>query len=192
MAAVGIGASILVPMLLQSFLFVEKDGVIDTAASYSNWRMVMVILCIVTFLGIMLEYYFTRERITEENLKLDIREEKLPMMKQLKACVKNRYWWIIILYFLLFQFGGLVKNGSMSYYCRWMFDGITSEAAAGAAMGTLGLIGGIPTAVGMVIAWPIANKLGKQRAVTIGLAVSVVGGLVSFIDVHNFMLVASV
>ena len=35
-AAVGIGASILVPMLLQSFLFVEKDGVIDTAASYSN------------------------------------------------------------------------------------------------------------------------------------------------------------
>ena len=56
-------------------------------------------------------------------------------------------------------------------------------------MGTLGLIGGIPTAVGMVIAWPIANKLGKQRAVTIGLAVSVVGGLVSFIDVHNFMLV---
>ena len=58
----------------------EKDGVIDTAASYSNWRMVMVILCIVTFLGIMLEYYFTRERITEENLKLDIREEKLPMM----------------------------------------------------------------------------------------------------------------
>ena len=183
------GASILVPMLLQSFLFVEKDGVIDTAASYSNWRMVMVILCIVTFLGIMLEYYFTRERITEENLKLDIREEKLPMMKQLKACVKNRYWWIIILYFLLFQFGGLVKNGSMSYYCRWMFDGITSEAAAGAAMGTLGLIGGIPTAVGMVIAWPIANKLGKQRAVTIGLAVSVVGGLVSFIDVHNFMLV---
>ena len=188
-AAVGIGASILVPMLLQSFLFVEKDGVIDTAASYSNWRMVMVILCIVTFLGIMLEYYFTRERITEENLKLDIREEKLPIMKQLKACVKNRYWWIIILYFLLFQFGGLVKNGSMSYYCRWMFDGITSEAAAGAAMGTLGLIGGIPTAVGMVIAWPIANKLGKQRAVTIGLAVSVVGGLVSFIDVHNFVLV---
>lgn len=188
-AAVGIGASILVPMLLQSFLFVEKDGVIDTAASYSNWRLVMIILCIVTFLGIMLEYYFTRERITEENQKLDIKEEKLPMMKQLKACVNNRYWWIIILYFLLFQFGGLVKNGSMSYYCRWMFDGIAGEAAAGAAMGTLGLIGGIPTAVGMVLAWPIANKLGKQRAVTAGLAISVLGGLVSFIDVHNFVIV---
>ncbi len=52
-------------------------------------------------------------------MKLDIREEKLSMGKQLKACISDRYWWIIILYFLLFQLGGLVKNGSMSYYCRW-------------------------------------------------------------------------
>lgn len=188
-AAVGIGASILVPMLLQSFLFVEKDGAIDAAASYANWRMVMIVLCIVTFLAILLEYYFTRERITEENIKLEIKEEKLPMNKQLKACVSNKYWWIIILYFLLFQFGGLVKNGSMSYYCRWMFDGIHNEALAGTAMGTLGLIGGLPTAIGMVLAWPIAGKLGKQRAVTIGLAISVIGGLVSFLDIHNFMIV---
>ena len=144
---------------------------------------------VVTFLAILLEYYFTRERVTEENMKLAIKEEKLPMMKQLKACVSNGYWWIIILYFLLFQFGGLVKNGSMSYYSRWMFDGITSEAAAGTAMGTLGLIGGLPTAIGMVLAWPIANKLGKQKAVTIGLAISVVGGLVSFLDIHNFTIV---
>lgn len=188
-AAVGIGASILVPMLLQSFLFVEKDGKVDTLASYANWRLVMIVLCMITFVGILLEYYFTRERITEENVKLDIREEKLPMKRQLKACVNNQYWWIIIFYFLLFQFGGLVKNGSMSYYCRWMFDGISSEASAGAAMGTLGLIGGLPTAIGMVLAWPVANKIGKQKAVTIGLIISVIGGMVSFLDIHSFMIV---
>ena len=190
-AAVGIGASILVPTFLQSFLFVEHDGVIDQAASYQNWRIVMIALCVVTLCGILLEYYFTRERITEENMKLNIKEEKIPMLQQLKGCVSSKYWWIIILYFLLFQFGGLVKNGSMSYYCRWMFDGVATEAAAGAAMGTLGLIGGLPTAIGMVLAWPIANKLGKQRSVVIGLAISVLGGLVSFIDLHNFVLVCA-
>jgi GPH family glycoside/pentoside/hexuronide:cation symporter len=188
-AAVGLGASILVPMLLQRFLFVTENGAIDAASSYNNWRIVMVALCIITFFAIMFEYYFTRERVTEENIKLDIKEEKLSMMKQLKSCVSNSSWWIIILYFLLFQLGGLIKNGSMSYYCRWMFDGITDEASAGVAMGTLGLIGGLPTAIGMVLAWPIANKLGKQRAVVIGLFISVVGGLVSFIDVHNFVIV---
>ncbi len=173
------------------FPFVDHDGVIDTTASYNNWRIVMVVLCVVTFLAILLEYFFTRERITEENVKLSIKEEKLPMSQQIKACVSSEYWWIIILYFLLFQFGGLVKNGSMSYYARWMFDGIDTEAAAGTAMGTLGLIGGLPTAIGMVLAWPIADKLGKQRAVTLGLAVSVVGGLVSFINVHSFTIVCA-
>lgn len=188
-AAVGIGASILVPILLQSYLFVEKGGVIDSAASYRHWQTVMIALCVLTFLAILVEYFFTRERITEENIKLNLKEEKLPMRQQIQACISNKYWWIIILYFLLFQFGGLVKNGSMSFYCRWMFDGVTTEAAAGGLMGTLGLIGGIPTAVGMVLAWPIANKLGKQRAVTYGLIVSVLGGLVSFINVHNFVIV---
>lgn len=188
-AAVGIGASILVPMLLQKYLFVTKDGAIDAAASYGNWRIVMIALCIITFFAILLEYYFTRERITEENIKLEIKEEKLSMKEQVKACVSSSYWWIIILYFFFFQLGGLIKNGSMSYYSRWMFEGITDEASAGVAMGALGLIGGIPTAIGMVLAWPIANKLGKQRAILLGLIISVIGGLISFIDVHNFVIV---
>lgn len=188
-AAVGVGASILVPILLQPFLFVTVNGAIDTQTSYQHWRLVMIILCFITFLAILFEYYFTRERVTEENVKLEIKEEHISMKQQSKACVSSNYWWIIIAYFLLFQLGGLIKNGSMSYYCRWMFDGINDEASAGVAMGTLGLIGGIPTAVGMLLAWPIANKLGKQRAVVIGLFISVLGGLVSFINVHSFFIV---
>jgi glycoside/pentoside/hexuronide:cation symporter, GPH family len=188
-AAVGLGASILIPALLQSFLFVETDGVLNTAASYNNWRIVMVALCVITFLAILIEYYFTRERITEENYKLNIKEDKISIKKQIKGCITNKYWWIIILYFLLFQFGGLVKNGSMGYYSRWMFDSVTDEVSAGIAMGTIGLIGGIPTAIGMFLAWPIANKLGKQKAVMFGLLISVLGGLVSFLDVHNIVIV---
>lgn len=188
-AAIGIGASILVPILLQSYLFVNHDGTIDTVASYAHWRVVMIVLCVLTAIGILCEYYFTRERITEENIKLNIVEEKLPMAQQVKACMGNGYWWIIILYFLLFQLSGMIKNGSMSYYTRWMFDGISTEAAAGAAMSTLGLIGGIPTAVGMLLAWPIANKFGKRNSVMIGMVFAVIGGAVSLIDVHNLVMV---
>ena len=188
-AAIGIGASILVPILLQSYLFVSRDGVIDAAASYAHWRVAMVVLCVVTAVGILCEYYFTRERITEENIKLDIVEEKLPMGRQVKACMGNGYWWIIIGYFLLFQLSGMVKNGSMSFYTRWMFEGIDTEAAAGAAMSTLGLIGGIPTAVGMLLAWPIANRFGKRNSVMVGMVFAVLGGAVSLIDVHSLTMV---
>ena len=168
-ASAGVGASIVVPILLQSFLFVTKDGGIDVDASYSHWRIISIVLCLVSAFGCMLEYYFTRERITEETINLNVKEEKMPLKKQLEGCIHNKYWWIIILYFLIFQFGQLVKNSSMSFYVRWMFDSVINSAnpeqTSGALMSTLGLVGGIPTAVGMVVAWPIARKLGKKRAV---------------------------
>ena len=78
-AAVGIGASILVPMLLQNFLFVPNaDGSINADASYANWRIVMVVLCVITAIGILIEYYFSRERITEESLKMRWRRKRSP------------------------------------------------------------------------------------------------------------------
>ena len=50
-----------------------------------------------------------------------------------------------------------------------MFDGITSEAAAGTAMGTLGADRRTSDSNRNGSAWPIANKLGKtKKAVTIG------------------------
>lgn len=185
-AAVGIGASILIPMLLNDFLFVPAaDGGIDAAASYANWQIMTGVLCAITLLGILIEYFFSRERITEETMNIQAKSAKVSMGAQINACVTEKYWWIIMAYFLLFQFGGLVKNGSMTYYCTWIFSGM----APGAAQGLLGLIGGIPTAVGMLIAWPIASKLGKQRAVTYGLMLSVAGGLVSFLNVRSFPIV---
>lgn len=196
-AAVGIVASMIIPTFLQNLLFVtnevtaasgEVTKVIDAVASYNNWRIFMIALCVITFLGIVFEYYFTRERITEENVKLNIKEEKIPMMKQLKAVVSNKYWWFIILYFFIFQLGGLIKNGSMSYYCDYVLEG---KLSGGQAMGLLGLVGGIPTAIGMVLAWPLANKLGKQRSVVIGMLISVAGGLLSFVNVHSFVWVCA-
>ena len=96
-----------------NFLFVTKDGGIDVDASYAHWRIISIVLCLVSAFGCMLEYYFTRERITEETANLNVKEEKLPLKKQLEGCIHNKYWWIIILYFLIFQFGQLIKNLSL-------------------------------------------------------------------------------
>jgi len=194
-AAAGVGASIVVPILLQPLMFVTDatTGTIDIAASYGNWRIISIIMAVVTAVGILLEYLFTRERITEETAALNIKKETIPSSQHMKVCTREPYWWMVVLFILIFQAGQLVKNTSMSYYVRWMFDSVIKatnpESASGALMSTLGLIGGLPSAVGMVIAWPLASKLGKKRAIIIGLAFSLVGGLVSFINVHNFAIV---
>lgn len=187
-AAVGVVASMIVPVFLQSLLFVREtvsEGVeaINAAKSYANWQIFIIILAIITFVGILIEYFYTRERITEEGVMLNLKVKKIPMLKQIKAVISQKYWWFIIIYFLLFQLGGLVKNASMTYFCDYVLKGPIS---GGEAMGLLGLLGGVPTAIGMVVAWPIANKLTKQKSIIIGMIIAVIGGLVSFVDVNNF------
>ena len=194
-AAAGVGASIVVPILLQSYMFSYNGTSLDVAASYAHWRVLSIGFTLVTVLGIILEYYFTRERISEETMDLQRTAEDIPMKTHVDACTKDKYWWMVILYVLFFMMGQLVKNTSMSFYARWMFDSVLSaadpESASGAMMSTLGLIGGLPSAVGMVIAWPLANKLGKQRAIVIGLIFSVLGGAVAFMGVHDFKMVCA-
>lgn len=194
-AAAGVGASIVVPILLQSYMFSYNGTSLDVETSYSHWRVLSICFTLVTVLGIILEYYFTRERISEETMDLQRTAEVIPMKTHVDACTKDKYWWMVILYVLFFMMGQLIKNTSMSFYARWMFDSVLSaadpESASGAMMSTLGLIGGLPSAVGMVIAWPLANKLGKQRAIVIGLIFSVLGGAVAFMGVHNFKMVCA-
>ncbi len=190
--AAGLGASIIVPILLQPMMFVtdEVTGTLNVAASYNNWRIISIVLALVTGGGILLEYLFTRERITEENARLNLKKETIPASRHRQVCMKEPLWWMVILFILVFQAGQLVKNTSMSYYVRWMFGSVLEsanpEASSGALMSTLGLIGGLPSGIGMFIAWPLASKLGKKKAIVLGLAFSLVGGLVSFLNVHDF------
>ena len=194
-AAAGIGASIIVPILLQPFMFVSGPNGLDVDASYANWRTLAIVLAILSAVGIIFEYYFTRERITEEAIALNIKEEKLPMKKHIEACTRDKYWWTVIIFILVFQFGQLCKNSSMSFYARWMFDSVINtanpESASAATMSTLGLVGGLPSAIGMVVAWPLANKLGKKNAIVYGLILATLGGLVGFINVNSFPIVCA-
>ena len=196
-AAAGVGASILAPILLQSYMFVTntETGVLDVNASYGHWRILSLAFAVITAVGVILEYLFTRERITEETAALDVKEKTIPMKEHVRACTGEKLWWMVVLFILMFQMGQLVKNASMATYTRWMFDSVISasnpEAASGSLMGLLGLIGGLPSAVGMVIAWPLASRLGKKRAIVLGLAFSLIGGLAAFINVHSFPVVCT-
>ena len=194
-AAAGIAGSILAPILLQSYLFVSTAGGLDVKTSYAHWRILSIGLALLTAFGILLEYYFTRERISEETMREETKDaakeaEIVPARRHMEACTKDRYWWMMILFVLVFQLGQGAKNSSMSFYVRWMFDRVIvsadPEAASGALMSTLGIIGGIPSAVGMLIAWPVARRLGKKRAIVAGLVFALAGGLVCFLDVKNF------
>lgn len=199
LAAMGL-TSMILPFFM-GLLFVDNkngNGGINPQESYNNWRIFVIALMVITFIGTIIEYYFTRERITEESFSLqqgDGAEQKkaVPLSKQAKVCLKDKYWWIIICFFFLYQLGGMLKNCSQIYYCQSWFpiNGEYSAANGGTFQGTLSIIGAIPTAVGMLLVWPLANKIGKGKSILFGAFISVIGGAIGFINPSNFALVTT-
>ena len=173
----------------------NNAAIYDQAASYNHWKIFIIALMITTAVGALIEYYFTRERITEESFTAGVVEQKkkaVPIKQQAKICFKDKFWIIMIVFFFLYQFGGMLKNVSQLYYCQAMFpnaNGVYTTVEGGFWSGQLAIYGAIPTALGMVIAWPLANKIGKGKAILFGAILSTVGGAIGFIAPDNFWVV---
>lgn len=158
------------------------ETLITPAQANSKWTILMIIMIVCLVIGCLMEYYFTRERITEERVKLEgsstekktDEKKSVSMSEQIKICVKDKYWWLIIIFFFLYQFGGQMKNNDMSFYSQAM----TGENTLSSLINTLGAI---PTALGMLIVWPIAAKLTKAKTISLGGVLAFVGSLIAFI-----------
>ncbi len=173
------------------------NGVVlyDAVASYNNWKIFVIALIAITFVGALIEYFFTRERVTEESINQgdDAAPAKaLPLGKQAKICFGDKFWIIMMVFFFCYQLGGMTKNVSQLYFCTAMFtnsDGVYTIANGGAISGFLAIIGAIPTAVGMVAAPILAGKIGKGKAIFCGAILAVAGGLLGLIAPDNLVLV---
>lgn len=200
LAAMGL-TSMILPFFLKFLFVTDEAGVLDATASANAWKIFIVALIIISSLGMLIEYYFTRERITEESFQLHREDDAKVAPKkviktstQLKASVKDKFWWFIIIFFFLYQLGGMLKNCSQLYFCQSWFsnaEGVYNAEIGGQFHGTLSIIGAIPTALGMLIVWPLSNKIGKARLVLYGAILAVAGGAIGFIDPSNYALVVT-
>lgn len=190
-AAVGL-ISVVFPIVL---------SVIGT--SKPKWAGVMSLFSGIACCGALLEFYFTRERITEETMAAGLADlekceertedsdkvsakENIPLKKQVKAMLTEKYWWMIILFYVLWQFSGTMKNGSMTYFCNY----IVGTYSDGFTQTLLAVIGGIPMALGVLLAWPLANKFGKKNFAVAGLVIGSLGGLLMWQAADNLKVVS--
>lgn len=161
-----------------------KDAVTAMEAN-SKWTILMVIMIVLLVIGCLFEYYFTRERITEESFAIQVNEDvktakegkKTSMMEQIKICVHDKYWWLIILFFFFYQFGGQLKNSDASWYAQAFSNNGSDISLAG----YISIAGSIPTALGMVIIWPLANRFGKSNCIKVGAIFAFLMGIAGFV-----------
>ncbi len=174
--------------------YVDENGsaLYDAMASYNHWKVFVIVLIAVTVIGALIEFMFTRERVTEEIMRQSAEDvairKALPIRQQAKICFADRFWIIMMVFFFLFQLGGMLKNVSQLYFCQALFadaNGNYTIANGGSVSGFLAIIGAVPTALGMVIALPISNRIGKEKAILGGAALAVLGGVLGMLDPAN-------
>ncbi len=160
----------------------------------NRWLIVMIGVAIFTAMTILLQYKFTRERVTEEDFKTDNvsnREVKknASIKEQLVAVTSEKWWWIIIIFYMLFQWSGAIKNGSMTQFCEWVLDLDLIGNDWGVAQTILSIAGAVPMAVAAVFVVPLVNKFGKAKVTFVGLVLGAFGGLMAGLFSHSIFMV---
>jgi len=154
------------------------------------WQLVFFAIGILTFVLTVLQYYFTRERVTEEGISEEGEvKATLSVKEQLSSVTSIGYWWMVLIVYFAFQFGGAFKNLSVTYFCSQQFA--NSAVGPDAAMALINILGAVPMAVAMAIVWPLSNKIGKKNVVFGGFIIGTIGGIIAGLFPSNFVMVCA-
>ncbi len=152
-------------------------------ADQGKWITFMTVLSIVAMPLVMLEYFFTKERITLE--QADAPAKEISFAQQLKAVFTDKYMVIILGYFLIYTIGSSLKSLGLVYYCNYVLgtynDGVTQTLVS--------VIGGIPMGIGVFAVWPIAKRVGKRNATMGGFVLYALGSAICWFAPTNMPVV---
>ena len=147
------------------------------------WIAVMSVLACISLPLVLVEYYFTKERVTAESSGQE--EKKIPFALQLKAIFTDKYMLLLLGYFLLYTLTSQLKNVALPYYCNYVLgtysDGITQTLVS--------VLGGIPMGIGIFAVWPLAKKFGKKNVTVAGFVIYAVGSAVCWMAPTNLPVV---
>lgn len=170
----GIIVALIFPMLIMPQLGVDK----------SKWIVTMSILSCLALPLTLMEYYFTKERVTMEDINKK-EEEKIPYKNLLKAIFTDKYMVLILLYFLIYTVGTQFKNLGLVYFCNYVLGTYND----GKTQTMISVIGGIPMGIGIFAVWPLAKKFGKRNLTIAGFVLYAIGSAICWICPTNMVVV---
>lgn len=157
-------------------MWLEKD--------IHGYAMLLIILSIIAIPLLLLEYYYTRERVTEahsDEVGLE-NENKIPLKEQLKAILTNKY---LLILFLMATIGGIVDNfkgGNVQFfYIKFLLGGETNYGM----YSIFQIVTGIPLGIGAFAIYPLAKKFGIKNVSLVGYILVLIGSLMGLIFPSN-------
>lgn len=183
------GTSMIPGLLVTIILPIMINAIGVGSESQGRWMLIMGIISVLALPATLVEYYFTKERVTEESMSREgeSREETIPFLKQMKACFTDGYWLMIMAFWAIYQIFNFLSTNSMLYYCNWVLGNSVESGTANQVL--VNAIGQAPLGFGIFILWPLVRKFGKRWVMQIGFVIAAIGSFMVLINPGNLGLV---
>ena len=150
----------------------------------NGYPVLMIILSLVAIPLLLMEYYYTKERVIEDVAETvgAENENNIPLRQQLKALLTNKYF---VIFTILVTVGGIVDNfkgGNVQYfYIKFLLDGVHNYS-----MYTIyQVVTGIPLGIGAFVIYPLSKKYGIRNIAMVGYAMVLVGSILGWLFPSN-------
>ena len=151
-----------------------------------SWMGIMLAVAVAAFPMILIEYFFTRERVTEESRGKEKKQETvLSLKQQFKCCLKSRNWIVLMLYLVVLQVVNALFSAGTFYYCNWVLGSYND----GFTQALFYALGQAPLGIGILACTPVCKRFGKRNAMMGGFVLSFIGVILCLLNPRDLVLV---
>lgn len=154
-------------VLYYIFLINDKSG--------GNWVMIVGIAALFALPLLFVEYYNTKERVTTEDREARAAtggEAVVPVMKQMKAFLTNKYWILAFLMTFVTQAASTMRGLNITTnFCQWIL-GANSENNIQLYYT---ITSGVPLGLGVLAIYPLAKKFGVKPVTVVSFLICLAG-----------------
>ncbi len=165
----GVILAVIFPSFVLPFMGVDQ----------SKWILVMSVLSVLAIVGTLAQYYFTRERITEEVSTSD--NNTVSLKDQIRGCLSSKYWVMIMVAMAVYQVYNNLQVTANVYYANWVLGTYND----GTTLSLMNIIGQAMLGPGVLILWPLVRKFNKQKVYVAGCAIAVAGGIFTVLNARS-------
>lgn len=144
--------------------------------SEKGWIFTFILFSIVGMCMFLWVFKSQRERV---QLTSKTKDDQISFKKKMWALGQNKYWIIVVLFFVFFNIASALQVGALIYYAKYIFH-------ASELVGLLTAANVVPLLICLLFASKVFQKYGKRNAMLMGAILNILGYLLNAIMPYSF------
>ncbi len=175
-AYIGSFIALLLFMPIVNMISGNSPDIVDQQQAWTVGVGVIAVICVILF---VLTFALTRERVKP------IKEKQAKLKEDLRDLAKNKPWWILLGAGIAALVFNSIRDGATVYYFKYFIveESFTSVSLFGFSFVLSGLylaVGQAANIVGVVLAAPISNKIGKKNTYLGAMVIATILSVIFF------------